>query len=112
MVKVTLGNAQTVRLYRQVVKDKDAAELLRKLFDGGYYTRRHPEAGRLGVPLLWHYLFIGFRRGFDPSALFDTKYYLETHPDVVAAQVNPLMHYLACGRAERRDCRPPAEVHG
>jgi hypothetical protein len=100
-----LGNVRTVWLYYRVAANKDTADLLRRFFDGGYYAGRYPEARRSGVPLLWHYLLFGFRRGFDPSAFFNTDYYLAAHPDVAASHVNPLLHYVMYGRSEHRISR-------
>jgi hypothetical protein len=100
------GNLQTLYLYFRVVTNRDSADLLRRFFDGGYYASHYPEVRRTRTPLLWHYLFWGYRRGFDPSALFHTVYYLTIHTDVAASQVNPLLHYVSCGRREGRRCAP------
>lgn len=101
------GNLRTLFLYFRVATNRNSADLLRRFFDGGYYARRYPEVRRAGVPLLWHYLLWGFRRGLNPSPLFDTNYYLAVYTDVAASHVNPLMHYLSCGRREGRSCLPP-----
>ena len=102
-----LGNIQTIWLYRRVKTDQDNAALLRKFFDAEYYAGRYPEVRRSRIPLLGHYLFIGFRKGFDPSRLFDTSEYLAANRDVTASRVNPLLHYLVEGRKEGRLCAPP-----
>lgn len=102
-----LGNIQTIVLYKRVRQGQDNTALLREFFNAEYYARRHPEVRRLGLPLLSHYLFIGFRKGFDPSSLFDTSGYLAANPDVAASRVNPLLHYLAEGRKEGRPCAAP-----
>lgn len=101
------GNIQTIWLYGRVKTDRDNAALLRDFFDAEYYAGRYPEVRRSRMPLLGHYLFIGFRKGFDPSRLFDTSEYLAANRDVTASRVNPLLHYLVEGRKEGRLCAPP-----
>jgi hypothetical protein len=102
-----LGTIQTIWLYSRVKADQDNAALLRDFFDAEYYAGRYPEVRRSRIPLLGHYLFIGFRNGFDPSRLFDTSEYLAANRDVNASRVNPLLHYLVEGRKEGRLCVPP-----
>jgi hypothetical protein len=100
------GTFRTLCLYFRVAVNRDSAGHLRKFFDGGYYARHHGQVRVRGILLLWHYLFIGYRRGFNPSPLFDTKYYLGVYADVASSHVNPLLHYLSCGRREGRSCLP------
>jgi hypothetical protein len=105
------GNLKTVWLYRTVRADKALAGLLQEFFHPGYYAAHRPDAQLRGSSLT-HYLFVGFRRGFNPSALFDTHSYLRANPDVAASQVNPLLHYLVEGRKEGRSAVPPNRKKG
>jgi hypothetical protein len=77
-------------------------EELVKQFDIRYYTSQFPnEMQRKRWPLL-HYIFVGFREGWNPTAQFDTRFYLTTHPDVRQTGLNPLLHYVLWGEEENR----------
>lgn len=76
------------------------------LFDRAYYLGQCPQAARIGLHPLTHYLQEGWRRQLNPHPLFDTAYYLEHSPDVAAAEVPALVHYLTHGADEGRGTHP------
>jgi hypothetical protein len=74
-------------------------QLIRKSgrFDPVYYLTRHPEAlGECGNPIA-HYLTIGWRSGYDPSADFDGADY--TRGQGAPIHQAPLLHALLSGNA-------------
>lgn len=77
-------------------------------FDEVWYLDRYPDAARLQMDPVRHYVVIGALLGRDPSMVFKTEYYLESNPDVASADVNPFYHFLATGRSEGRQPRPPS----
>lgn len=103
------GTLRTVWLYAMLQRDRTTALEFEQFFDAEHYALHYPNVRAAGIPLVWHYLLLGFRNGCNPSPLFDTDYYLATHPDVAATGVNPLVHYLKWGRAEGRGCWKPPE---
>ena len=81
------------------------------LFDAEYYaTGFAGEKPRM--PLLVHYLSIGWKEGRQPHPLFSPDYYLCRHTDVAEADMEPLTHFVDCGMSEMRQTHPllsPAE---
>ena len=73
-----------------------------RYFDETYYLRTYPEVADYQFSPLEHYLFIGWRLRYDPSAEFSTDGYLNANPDVSAIRMNPLLHFLQHGLAEGR----------
>ncbi len=69
-------------------------------FDTKFYASKYGIHG--GTAAAKHYVNVGWKLGFDPSAWFSTLSYLKLNPDVAAAGVNPLGHYLRHGRTEGR----------
>ncbi len=55
--------------------------------------------------LLYDYMTVGWRDGYNPSQNFNTTDYLFLNPDVRAAGINPLYHYTTSGIMERRPTR-------
>lgn len=88
----------TLRDY-QLIRDSN-------LFDADWYVARHPSAGTSGTDPVEHYLSLGTRHSYDPSAHFSARTYLEKAPDVLARGLNPLLHYLKYGRDEGRAIVP------
>jgi glycosyltransferase involved in cell wall biosynthesis len=68
------------------------------LFDAAGYARLLPA----GMDPALHYVVVGERLGWKPSAGFDPSYYLDRYPDVAAAGVSPLLHFDTHGRSEAR----------
>lgn len=51
---------------------------------------------------VYHYLNIGFAKGYNPGPDFSTDEYYECHPDVKKHGMNALLHYERYGRKEGR----------
>lgn len=75
-------------------------------FDKSYYESEASTTFADRRSAIAHYLEIGYKKNFNPSAAFDTAYYLSSHADVAAGNINPLLHYVLYGKAERRKFRP------
>lgn len=73
-----------------------------RFFDEKYYISQYPDVADHDFSPLEHYLLIGWKDRYDPSAAFSTRGYLEANPDVSAIRVNPLLHFLQHGLAEGR----------
>ena len=74
------------------------------LFDEKFYIN-HYSSYFSGNPLE-HYLFYGYKKGFDPSLNFNTFKYLNEYPDIKDAGLNPLVHYVLYGINEGREAFP------
>jgi len=72
-----------------------------ELFDPRWYRAQLKGVELLQDPI-WHYIYIGWLRGFSPSAGFDPRYYSDKYVDLQRARVNPLHHYLKYGKQEGR----------
>lgn len=72
------------------------------VFDPTYYREQIGIEGISDKKALQHYLTVGWRQGFDPSASFSTSGYLRANPDVHALDINPMTHYLNHGIHETR----------
>lgn len=70
------------------------------LFDEKYYVKHYPEVKKFSLPPVYHYLKVGWKLGYNPSAKFDTQAYLSSYADVI--RNNPLIHYLTSGKKEHR----------
>ncbi len=68
------------------------------LFDEKFYNKNYSNYYS-GNPLE-HYIFEGFKKGFDPSIKFSTKKYLNKYKNVKKANMNPLVHYVMYGKNE------------
>jgi glycosyltransferase involved in cell wall biosynthesis len=70
------------------------------LFDAESYAAR---VGNIeGLDPLLHYIIIGERLGYAPSAKFDPSYYLKRYPDVRLQSKCLLEHYLTIGKKHGR----------
>lgn len=72
------------------------------LFDPLWYSREYIEPAKYKGTLEEHFLYIGWKKGYNPSLDFDTVFYLESNSDVKASGENPLVHYLTFGAYEGR----------
>lgn len=72
----------------------------------GWYHRSYPDAARLGLPAVEHYVRFGAAMGRNPSNNFDTAFYRDSVPGLAASGMNPLLHWLLHGRAEGRAPHP------
>ncbi len=66
--------------------------------DEEYYKKNYPEYIKDGMSIAQHYLNIGWKKGYNPSAKFNTKFYLDEYPDVEKSKLNPLWHYIQYGQ--------------
>lgn len=65
------------------------------LFDPAWYLGQHEDVGASALDPLTHYLRLGWRRGYNPSAHFDSAAYATAHPEAGADGRMPLEHYLS-----------------
>lgn len=64
------------------------------LFDEQYYVKRYPEAATDPGGPAAHYLSIGWRKGYDPSATFVTQAYEHSHADLLDPNTCPAVDFL------------------
>ena len=78
-----------------------AYDLIKKenLFDEDFYKS---QVKSFKADYLIHYLYSGFKEGFNPSRDFDGNVYLRKYSDVRDAGLNPLVHFVLYGRSEGR----------
>ena len=82
------------------------ARVVNPLFDRAFYAESYPLVVKGGKDLYDHYVYFGFRNGYDPNPYFDSAWYLAQNTDVAATGANPLDHYLGVGATEGRDPCP------
>lgn len=63
-------------------------------FDPGYYVRTYPVAGDHPDGPAGHYLKIGWRKGYDPSAVFNSRAYEHAHADLPDHDRCPLLRFM------------------
>ncbi len=90
-----------IRLEDQVSIIRDSL-----LWDENYYINQLTGSVRKHKSLIYDYLIVGKKMGYDPNPYFDTYYYLANNLDVANDGVNPFIHYLTLGEKENR--RPNA----
>ena len=69
-------------------------------FDKDWYESNYDLSGF--DDSVYHYLNIGYTKGYNPGPDFSTDEYYECHPDVREHGMNPLLHYERYGRQEGR----------
>ena len=69
------------------------------LFDEEFYKNHYPYNGE---PLT-HYLFDGYKKGYEPSINFNGFEYLNTYENVKSSGLNPLVHYALYGIEEGKE---------
>lgn len=73
------------------------------LFDAEWYLNNYGDKfDHVKLSPEHHYLSLGYKLSFDPSAEFSTHLYLDKYPDVRESGINPLVHYLTHGVKENR----------
>ena len=77
-----------------------------KYFDKKWYKNNYLNHDDKNTNPVDHYLNIGWRRMYNPSAKFDTQTYLDKNLDVKFAFQNPLVHYETRGKKEGRAVYP------
>ena len=76
-----------------------------KYWDEKYYLKNYKN-DLDNLDAVSHYICIGWRKGYNPSARFDNNAYIEANPDILKADVNPLIHYEISGFKEKRKVYP------
>ena len=71
-----------------------------KLFNAQWYAKKY-NISKLDAAK--HYLFSGYKLGYNPSELFNNDLYMELYPDI--NRMNPLIHYELYGKKENRKIR-------
>jgi len=71
------------------------------LFDEEFYHKNY--SNYYSGNSLEHYLFEGFKKGFDPSIKFSTNKYLNKYKNVKKSNINPLVHYIMYGKNEGKE---------
>jgi glycosyltransferase involved in cell wall biosynthesis/GT2 family glycosyltransferase len=71
-------------------------------FDASWYKGSYENVEGSDDDLLRHFMTVGWKKGYDPSAEFSTSYYLENHSDIATSGANPLLHYALFGKNEGR----------
>lgn len=91
------------KIFYTIYKSK-ATRLVAKsnYFDKDWYKTEYPEIVKKKIDPVYHYINIGWKDGYNPSALFDTNKYLLAYPDVKKTGINPLLHFLHYGKEEGR----------
>ncbi len=68
------------------------------LFDASWYKKTY-HVNKVNPAA--HYLYYGWKEGFNPSEKFDGNLYLSFYDDVKDAEMNPLLHYELFGKGKR-----------
>lgn len=83
---------------------------IHELFDPNYYISNYGGEITKEFNPVSHFLLIGWKKGYNPSAKFELNYYLSKYSDVKEASVNPLLHYVKFGAREGREIVPDLTV--
>ena len=70
-------------------------------FDRDWYLSMYNDLNGYDDPV-YHYLHVGYAKGYDPGPNFSTNEYHLCNPDVKEHGMNPLLHYERYGRSEQR----------
>lgn len=76
--------------------------------DYDFYLSQFPPKTWIADPAE-HYLYEGWKGGYDPCPEFSTTFYLEYNRDVRESGIHPFVHYLNYGKTEGRACGPWSE---
>ena len=76
-----------------------------KYWDEKYYLKNYKN-DLDNLDAVSHYICIGWRKGYNPSARFDNNAYIKAYSDISKANINPLIHYEICGSKEKRKVYP------
>ena len=105
---------EVISQFKKHVFDGDKLNLMadnsveiRKYFDEKYYQEHYPEVKTSGMSAVEHFMYEGWKKGYNPSQNFDTNFYLTKYKDVARAGINPLQHYIQFGIKEGR--KPTAD---
>ena len=70
-------------------------------FDKDWYLDTYDDLNGYDDPV-YHYLHVGYTKGFNPGPNFSTDEYHICNSDVKEHGMNPLLHYERYGRREQR----------
>lgn len=76
-----------------------------KLFDENYY-KQHYQDNLDTDELFEHYLTLGYKKGYNPSAQFDNDKYINEHKELSDYQINPLIYYALYEFKEEKSEKP------
>lgn len=93
-----------IKISRQILKRKKIIESS-ILFDKFYYLKQYGDCLGDLDPVI-HYLFVGWKNGYNPSIHFNNDAYLSNYTDVWYSNMNPLIHYELYGKKEGRKIFP------
>lgn len=82
---------------------------IRSRIDVKWYEEQYPdfkEDKECEDSAMYHYMNIGWKKGYNPSPDFNGNQYLKDYPDVAKANMNPLHHYVLHGKKEGRKVNP------
>ena len=71
------------------------------LFVDEFYLSQCDDSSQIKHPL-YHYLYEGSDKGYDPSLLFSTNQYLKNNKIILEKEFNPLVHYWQFGFEENK----------
>ena len=72
------------------------------LFDEEWYIHTYFKNKDSNINPIFHYLYEGFDKGYNPNSYFNTNFYLKINDDVKRAGMDPLIHYIKYGKNEGR----------
>ncbi len=99
--------------FRHAINELADIERLRygSNFDKGFYqTQLAISAKNFATDPIRHYVYEGYKTGFDPNIGFNTSFYCAAHDDVIEAKRNPFVHYLSAGLFENRRIEPSYKI--
>lgn len=74
-----------------------------KFFNPDEYVTMYPNVKESHMTPAEHFLYIGYKLGYNPSYKFNTNDYFENNKDVARKKINPLLHYEKYGKYEGRN---------
>jgi len=87
------------------IVDADIPDYILSNVDAKWYEKQYPDFKKdltFGDNAAYHYMTIGWKKGYNPSPDFDGNQYLKDYPDVIRSKANPLQHYITHGKKEGR----------
>lgn len=89
-------------IHNKILNDKQKQEEVRLIeqsdyFDENWYYCTYNINTSIISPAV-HFLYIGWKRKFNPSISFSTDYYISQNPELEFRSICPLMHYLKTGK--------------
>lgn len=72
-------------------------------FKREWYERHFPDSKFYSKGSYYHYIEVGWKKGYDPGPDFSTCEYLKKYKDVQESGICPLLHYIEDGKQENRE---------